>query len=245
MFRGLRPAVTSFALAPMLFLSATAHAQSKSPSPKAAGEPGGFSAKGLNYETELTALYLGDFSHARLQRDGAEFDFLFGNYLKAFARRCSASLREQSRDDQTGVRPGAIHGQPVRRRTGPPTCVEYRQVGTGLYADPDLYAAQQKVEVEVGRNMVRDTFRDMSGNNPMATGMRAVDAATSVGRDMDSLLAEQLRESRTQAISGQHDALRSRSAAAAPSRRRDARIDRAEEISRRSLQGLQLQPAPR
>jgi hypothetical protein len=36
--------------------------------------------------------------------------------------------------------------------------------------------------------MMRDAFRDMSGKNPMATGMRAVDAATSVGRDMDSPL---------------------------------------------------------
>ena len=48
MFRGFDPAVTSFALAPMLLLSAMSHAQSKGPSPKAAGEPGGFSAKGLN-----------------------------------------------------------------------------------------------------------------------------------------------------------------------------------------------------
>jgi hypothetical protein len=81
----------------MLVLSAMAHAQSKGPSPKAAGEPGGFSAKGLNSETELTAVYLGDLAHARLKRDGAEFDFLFGNYLKAFARRCSAYLRTKSR----------------------------------------------------------------------------------------------------------------------------------------------------
>jgi hypothetical protein len=88
--------------------------------------------------------------------------------------------QECAREQHTVNRYGA--------RTGPSTCVEYRQVGTGLYADPDLYAAQQKVEAEVGRNMVRDTFRGMSGNNPMATGMRAVDAATSVGRDMDSLL---------------------------------------------------------
>jgi hypothetical protein len=189
MLRALHPAVTSFALAPMLLLSAMAHAQSRAPSPKAAGAPGGFSAGGLNYERELTALYLGDFDHARLRRDGAEFDFLFGNYLKAFARRCSAHLpankvemtrTECAREQYTVNRYGA--------RTGGATCVEYRQVGTGLYADPDLYAAQQKVEVEVGRNMVRDTFKDMSGKNPMATGMRAVDAATSVGRDMESLL---------------------------------------------------------
>lgn len=71
MFRGFHPVVTSFALAPMLLLSAMAHAQSKGPSPKAASEPGGFSAKGLNYETELTALYLGDFAHARRSRSAA------------------------------------------------------------------------------------------------------------------------------------------------------------------------------
>jgi hypothetical protein len=189
MFRGLRPAVASVAVAPMLLLSAISHAQSKAPSPRAASVAGGFSAKGLNYERELTALYLGDFAHSRLQRDGHEFDFLFGNYLKAFARRCSASLPANKVEI---TRPECVREQyTVNRygtRTGPPVCVEYRQVGTGLYADPDLYAAQQKVEVEVGRNMMRDAFRDMSAKNPMATGARAVDAATSVGRDMDSLL---------------------------------------------------------
>jgi hypothetical protein len=181
--------VTSLALAPMLLLSAMAHAQAEGPSPRTAGAPAGFSAKGLNYETELTALYLGDFAHSRLQRDGHEFDFLFGNYLKAFARRCSAAL-PPNKVEMT--RPECVREQySVNRygaRTGPSTCVEYRRVGTGLYADPDLYAAQQKVEVEVGRNMMRDAFRDMAGKNPMAAGMRAVDAATSVGRDMDSLL---------------------------------------------------------
>jgi len=149
----------------MLLLSAMSHAQSNAPSPKAAGDAGGFSAKGLNYETELTALYLGDFAHSRLQRDGHDFDFLFGNYLKAFARRCSAYL-PPNKVEMT--RPECVREQyTVNRygvRTGPPTCVEYRQVGTGLYADPDLYAAQQKVEVEVGRNMMRDAVRGMAGN---------------------------------------------------------------------------------
>lgn len=59
-----------------------------------AGElvPVSFSAKGLNYEKELTCLYLGDFAHARLERDSLEFDTLFGSYLGAFARRCSEYL---------------------------------------------------------------------------------------------------------------------------------------------------------
>src|SRR4029453_16257108 len=130
MLRAFHPVVTSFALAPMLLLSAVAHAQSKGPSPKAAGEPGGFSAKGLNYERELTALYLGEFAHSRLQRDGHEFDFLFGNYLRAFARRGSASV-PPNRVEMT--RPECVGEQcSVSRygvRTGPSTCVEYRRVG--------------------------------------------------------------------------------------------------------------------
>jgi len=118
-----------------------------------------------------------------------EFDLLFGNYLSAFARRCSAYLpankvemtRSECAREQYSVNRYGV-------RTGPSTCIEYREVGTGLYADPDLYAAQRQVDAEVGRNMVRDAFRGMAGNNPMGTAMRSVDAATSVGRDMDSLL---------------------------------------------------------
>jgi hypothetical protein len=183
-------AAATLAVGSIVFLSAPARAQPQSPSPSTSAElgPASFSAKGLNYQTELTGLYLGDFAHARLQRDSMEFDLLFGNYLSAFARRCSAYLpankvemtrTECAREQYSVNRYGA--------RTGASTCIEYRQVGTGLYADPDLYAAQQQVDAEVARNMLRDTFRGASGNNPMGTAMRSVDAATSVGRDMDAL----------------------------------------------------------
>ena len=73
-------------------------------------------------------------------------------------------------------------------RVGPSTCIEYRDVGTGLYADPVLYAAQQRVDGQVARNMVGDTIRGMAGNNPMGTAMRTMDAVTSVGSDMNSLV---------------------------------------------------------
>jgi hypothetical protein len=186
-----RLATATLAVALLLLPFAIAHAQPTSPAPNAALEPGvaSFSVKGLNFETELTGLYLGDFAHARLGRDSMEFDLLFGNYLTAFARRCSAYLpankvemtrtecaREQYSVNRYGV------------RTGASTCVQYRQVGTGLYADPDLYAAQQQLDAEIARGMMRDAFRGTANSNPMGPAMRTMDAATSVGRDMDSLL---------------------------------------------------------
>ncbi|HSO75118.1 MAG TPA: hypothetical protein VLU47_09780 [Blastocatellia bacterium] len=151
--------------------------------------PASFSAKGLNYETELTGLYLGDFAHARLERDSLEFDNLFGSYLNAFARRCSQYLPankvemtrpECSREQYSVNRYGA--------QVGPPTCIEYRQVGTGLYADPDLYAAQKQVDADAGRNVIRDTFRGLASKDPLGAAMQTLDAAGSVGKDMDLLL---------------------------------------------------------
>ena len=134
-------------------------------------------------------MYLGDFAHTRLGRDSLELDTLFGSYLSAFARRCSDYLpankvemtrtecaREQYRVNQYGAQVGAS------------TCIEYRQVGTGLYADPDLYAAQKQVDAAASGNMLRETFRGMAGNNPMGAAQHAMDATSSVGSDMDSLL---------------------------------------------------------
>lgn len=158
------------------------------PQPASELVPTSFSTRGLNYEKELSGLYLGDFAHAGLERDSLEFDTLFGSYLSAFARRCSEYLpankvemtrsecaREQYTVDRYGNRVGS-------------SCVEYRQVGTGLYADPDLYAAQKQVDADAARNMVRDTFKGMAGKDPLGTALHTLDAAGSVGGDMDSLL---------------------------------------------------------
>ena len=161
------------------------------PSRSAAGElgPASLSVKGLNYETELTGLYLGDFAHARLERVSVDFGFLLGSYLSAFARRCNAYLpanKIEMTRSECAREQYWVNGYGVR--TGPSTCIEYREVGTGLYADPQLYAAHKRIDAELSRSMVRETFRGMAGNNPMGTAMRTIDAARSVGDDMDSLL---------------------------------------------------------
>jgi hypothetical protein len=148
-----------------------------------------FSAKGLNYEKELTGLYLGDFEHVRLEPDSIEFSTLFGSYLNAFARQCSAYLpRNKVKITRSECaqwqQPVNVYGAPV----GPSTCIEYQEVGTGLYADPDLYAARRRVDAAAARNLLGKTFRDLAGKNPMGTALQAMDAMTSVGNDMALLL---------------------------------------------------------
>jgi len=161
--------------------------------PAATTEPtlASFSAVGLNYERDLTGLFLGDFEHLRLSRESLEFDTLLSSYLKTFARHCSADL-PASRVEMT--KSVCVREQyPVNRygvQVGASTCVEYQDVGTGLYADPDLYAAWRRVDADTGRTVVKDVLGSLSNNNNViGTAMHARDAAASVGHDMESLIA--------------------------------------------------------
>jgi len=148
-----------------------------------------FSAAGLNYERDVTGLFLGDFANLRLRPDSLEFGALLNNYINAFARRCSAYLppnrveimrsvcaREQYMVNRYGVQVGAS------------TCIEYRDVGTGLYADPDLYAAETRLAAGVGLNALKDLLGGPN-KSPFDTAFHAVDAKASAGSDMETLIA--------------------------------------------------------
>ena len=148
-----------------------------------------FKTKGLNYETELMALYLGDFDHARMKRDGASFDALFGNFLRTYASMCDADLPKNkvemtTSECQTWSVTYNGYGAEINR-----VCVRYVDVGTGLYADPDLYAAYGQVDSSAGMDMARNTIGGlMKGGSGMGATLHSFDAATSVGDDIKRLL---------------------------------------------------------
>jgi hypothetical protein len=149
-----------------------------------------FSTVGLNYERDLGGLFLGDFEHLRIGRSSMEFHALASNYLDVFARRCRAYLppnkvemttSECAREQYTVNKYGL--------RVGGSTCIEWRTVGTGFYADPDLLAAVQQMEPALVGEAVKDLL-GQSNRDPLAGTMRAADAKAAVGRDMQSLIAK-------------------------------------------------------
>ena len=152
--------------------------------------PSSFKTKGLNYERELMALYMGDFAHARLKPDGASFGALFGKYLHDYATECKADLPKNkvemtTQECSTWNVTYNGYGAEINR-----VCVAYRDVGTGLYADPDLYSAYNRVEANLGINMTRDTFQGMlHGGTGLGQTLHAVDAQNNVGDDMRQLLS--------------------------------------------------------
>jgi len=144
-----------------------------------------FTAKDLNYETELTALYLGDFKNSRLEPLSHGTLSVFGGYLKAFAKQCKAYLpknavemtkSECAREQYTVNSWG--------NKTGASTCIEYRNVGLGLYADPALYNSSQYLASKLSGKTFIDIF---STKDPFAA-KSMMDDSLSLGSDMSQLV---------------------------------------------------------
>src|SRR5262245_2180739 len=131
-----------------------------------------FTTSWIANEKLLTDIYAGNFADIEMERSDVRFHSLYHDYLMAYGRRCDTYLptnkveimetvcaREQTRIDRYGTRVG----------TG--TCAEYITRGTGIYADPVLYATGEKFGNEVGVDTIRGVFRSMAGKNPLGTAL--------------------------------------------------------------------------
>ena len=105
-----------------------------------------FSAKGLNYEIELTDIFMGNFEDVPFEREKIFFNILFSAYVSEFAKYCASSLppdkiqlTKQECSQEQVIKNG--FGMVISRN-----CVSYRTVGTGYYAAPDMYAAMETLQ---------------------------------------------------------------------------------------------------
>lgn len=145
-----------------------------------------FTSAGLNYESELLAIYLGDFNNARLATNSLAFSELFHSYLEAYGHYCSNFLPSnkvmmtkqvcsQERVTTNGW------GYETDR-----TCVSWIDQPTGIYADPNLYSeskrASKRADIKATGKMLGSIFTD-----PFS--MRSIgDEVVSVGDDMKRLV---------------------------------------------------------
>lgn len=142
---------------------------------------------GLNYESELTALFLGDFANARLKRDDMRFLGLLNGYIGGFSRLCAANLPRnkvqitEQRCVQTST-PTNIYGNPV----GGSSCSRYQTFGTGRYADPVLYSMAGQLERNLAPKLLADGI-GLSGKDPLASSRQMVDVTLSFGDDFTTL----------------------------------------------------------
>nr|WP_319490671.1 hypothetical protein [uncultured Desulfobacter sp.] len=146
---------------------------------------GSFTTKGLNFESELMAIYLGDFSHSRLNPTSVLVSGLVKNYLYAYGRQCNAYLpanKVQITESECAEEEIIYMGGVENSRS----CIRWREVPTGLWADPYLYSAANQLERRAGLNMVGNM---LSSRDPFSS--RAIaDDVIAIGNDMDNLIRQ-------------------------------------------------------
>ena len=135
-----------------------------------------FSAEGLNYETELTDIFMGNMEDVPFKRKDLFFGSLFNAYVTEYAKYCANSLPpdkiELTRQDcnkQQEIKNG--FGITISRQ-----CVGWVTVGTGYYAAPDMYAAMGVLEEFLFSNVLSIVGQeDIMGFTAKMTGeMKAV-----------------------------------------------------------------------
>jgi hypothetical protein len=197
-------------------LATHATAQTKKPAPKpsavpakspapakppaAAAQTAHFSATGLNDEDDLVRIYSGDFHNVRLDRDGSQFMLIMSGYMTDFARDCKQFLPPNKVEITQQVCAGSTpeyspDGQHdvYGRLIGTSTCVSYVTVGTGLYADPQLYDAVKDVSAKSQVHLVQNMLGIATGKggraaNPFTISQQITDQLVAVGTEMEALV---------------------------------------------------------
>jgi hypothetical protein len=173
---------------------AAAPAKSTAPAKPASTAPAHFSASGLNDEDDLVRIYSGEFQSVRLDRASTGFMMIISSYMNDYARECRQFLPANKVEitkqvcTQTST-PVNGYGNPV----GASTCVSYETVGTGLYADPQLYAAEQDADANAAKKMLGNmmgmlTGKGGTGSNPLAMPQQLTDQVVAVGNEMQTLI---------------------------------------------------------
>ena len=150
-----------------------------------------FSAAGLSNEKVLTDFYTGNFVDIPFDRENLPFLTLFQAYLESYATRCAAYLPpnkvEMTRQECAQE---SYQVNQYGARTGVSTCVSYRTVGTGLYADPVLYDAKGEVDRVAALSVVKDTLKLMTQKNPLEGALNTLKETQVQANDMNRLLAQ-------------------------------------------------------
>lgn len=168
----------------VLVIVASAWAQQTRPAeapPKRDDAPtrSSFSAKGLQHEDVLTALFEGNFAGIPYDRGSLAFGVLFEQYLEAYARHCGATLPVNNRVEMTRQECAdpprvPLPGQPPPL-PGTESCSFWRTVSLG-YADPSLYAAK----TQLGEEQLASHVKEVLGAN-------ATSARDFIGQARDGL----------------------------------------------------------
>lgn len=152
-----------------------------------------FKATGLEFERAFVALYTGDFDRVPYSRESTELLTMMDAYIDVFGRGCAKYLpankvevTEQVCAAEMVTRNG--YGVEISRY-----CSDWRTRGTGVFADPDVYAAYRGLEqvqrgnaLGLAMSMIADGGAGVMGMAQTALAMKSDTTALVKANGCDS-----------------------------------------------------------
>jgi hypothetical protein len=155
--------------------------------------PGALHTDTLNYGGDLKKLYVGDFEHVRFARDGTELSMLVSSYMTAYSQDCSESLPKNKVEimkQECAHEAWMVNGYGVEQ-PGSRHCTAYRTVGTGRYADPQVYDLQKHLDSATAGSMAGDMLNAVKQGGDLSSGVKKMtDVAIYAGSDTSHLLQD-------------------------------------------------------
>lgn len=183
-----------FILIASVLMAANAAAQNTGASAKQGASslgPSSLRTDGLNFGDDLTRIYVGDFGRVGFARDGMELSMLVSQYMSTFSRTCAGELpkdKVEIMSQECAREAWTVNGFGVEQ-PGSRHCVDYRTVGTGRYADPEVYRLHKQLDASSARAMMGGVFGAMKQGGDPARGMRRMtDIAVYAKNDIPQLV---------------------------------------------------------
>ncbi|UZD21046.1 hypothetical protein PBT90_15855 [Algoriphagus halophytocola] len=138
---------------------------------------------GLYFAEFYDYIYRGHFEHVEITASSQIFLMIYSKYLRTFGSTCPEQLPENKVEimDLICVTEEVTteNGMEVSR-----VCVEYEAVGSGIFADPDMYQTQLKMEKEQAMNILPSTIESMTNPNAIGNSLDMVHKSKGLLSDM-------------------------------------------------------------
>ncbi|PIB38346.1 hypothetical protein BFP75_17350 [Maribacter sp. 4G9] len=143
-----------------------------------------FRTLGLNNAAFFDYIYRGHFENIELDVNSSHFLMILSGYLNTFGSLCPEQLPEDKVEIMTqecsreNVTTNGW-GVEVDRY-----CIAWRTVGTGIYADPKLYAAKMRLVAKQDQNALRTVIDMYTNPNAMGNSVDQIHKAKALQTDM-------------------------------------------------------------
>lgn len=151
-------------------------------------QPPSLSTSGLKNEKLIKNIFKGDFINIPFDRDENTFVLLLNEYIDAYAMNCDSSLPT---DKVELMRPVCVKERVTEDQYGweiSRTCIEWVDVGRGLYAKPEMRNAQAVIEKSQSVDAFRNMYKMMQQKNPVGEALNLVETSKAIEADMAKLV---------------------------------------------------------